>query len=135
MLFRSELRECLEPSCEIWQAVSVRDRLPAAATPGVDLTVFDGYAEGRRGGTGRTFDWSLLERGGVPYPYGLAGGLSPQNVAHAAQYGARILDVCSGVESSPGCKEAGLVNAFLRARRSSMRRASQNGSREMERVA
>lgn len=131
----AELRECLDPSCEIWQAVTVRDRLPDAATPGVDLTMFDGYAEGRRGGTGRTFNWSLLEGGGVPYPYGLAGGLSPQNVAHAAQYGARILDVSSGVESSPGCKEAGLVNAFLRARRSTIRHASLNESSDMERVA
>jgi phosphoribosylanthranilate isomerase len=73
-----------------------------------------------RGGTGVAFDWrraadfvpGLAQRARVI----LAGGLSPANVADAV----RILkpwgvDVCTGVESSPGAKDHAKVRAFVAA--------------------
>lgn len=130
------LRPHLPHGCAIWQGVAVRGRIPASATPGVDLTLLDSFAEGHRGGTGRSFDWQLLEGSRLQYPFGLAGGLSPANVALAATYGARILDVSSGVESAPGCKDAALVQAFLTARGGRRREGAASGMPSItERVA
>lgn len=72
------------------------------------------------GGTGRTFDWTLL--GGAPVGLGfwLAGGLRPENVARAV--GAvrpAGVDVASGVEAAPGRKDAGKMIAFVAAVRGS----------------
>lgn len=68
-------------------------------------------------GTGRLFDPALAARiaGESPVPVILAGGLTPENVAEAVRrvrpYG---VDVSSGVESSVGRKDPGLVSAFVR---------------------
>lgn len=67
------------------------------------------------GGNGHAFDWSLLEGGKRP-AFMLAGGLNPENVAEAIRRtGAPIVDVSSGVESSPGVKDIGLIRKFIEA--------------------
>jgi len=68
------------------------------------------------GGTGQTFDWSLLEGFEHQYPLTLAGGLHADNVHHALavrQWFA--LDVSSGVENSPGIKDAEKMRIFINA--------------------
>lgn len=68
------------------------------------------------GGTGLTFDWRLIANRRWPVPWMLAGGLTPDNVSKAiALTGARQVDVASGVESSPGVKDADLIRAFMAA--------------------
>lgn len=68
------------------------------------------------GGNGLAFDWRLLAGRSWPKPWMLAGGLTPENVAEAARMtGARQVDVSSGVEMSPGVKDAGLIAAFGKA--------------------
>ena len=68
------------------------------------------------GGNGAAFDWSILTGRGFSAPWFLAGGLSPDNLAHAAQTsGASLVDVSSGVEIAPGVKEPRLITAFLDA--------------------
>ncbi|MCX8953882.1 phosphoribosylanthranilate isomerase [Ruegeria sp. NA] len=71
------------------------------------------------GGNGLPFDWRLLA--GRKYwrrPWMLSGGLNPDNVAEAIRMtGARQVDVASGVESAPGVKDAGLIQAFIDATR------------------
>lgn len=66
------------------------------------------------GGTGESFDWSVVEDLAASRPFFLAGGLSPENVAEAVD---RVnpfgLDVSSGVEESPGVKDFGRVDAFI----------------------
>lgn len=67
------------------------------------------------GGNGLTFDWGLLEGIDWPVPWMLAGGLTPENAAEAARLtGAPVLDVASGVEASPGVKDAAKMHAFIR---------------------
>jgi phosphoribosylanthranilate isomerase len=70
------------------------------------------------GGMGLTFDWSLLSTYRGPLPWGLAGGLTPANVADAVRAtGAPMIDTSSGVESAPGVKDVDLIAAFCRAAR------------------
>lgn len=67
------------------------------------------------GGAGKVFDWSRIPAS-VPCPLVLSGGLNPANVTGGVQ---RIrpwaVDVSSGVEQSPGIKDAGLMRRFCQA--------------------
>lgn len=79
----------------------------------------DGSAAGAYGGAGARADWSAAARLATSYPMLLAGGLTPENVAEAvAQVRPWGVDVASGVESRPGEKDAGRINAFVQAVRS-----------------
>jgi phosphoribosylanthranilate isomerase len=81
--------------------------------PGAVL--IDGYAPGLVGGTGRAAPWEILAdfRPGVPVI--LAGGLTPENVAEAVRaVRPWAVDVASGVEQSPGSKDAEKVIAEAR---------------------
>lgn len=70
------------------------------------------------GGMGLAFDWSLVAGWKGPLAWGLAGGLTPANVAEAARItGAPLVDTSSGIESAPGVKDAGRIAEFCRAAR------------------
>jgi phosphoribosylanthranilate isomerase len=80
-----------------------------------DAVLLDAYVAGEWGGTGHTFDWSLARRTreAVPRLF-LAGGLKPENVAAAvAAVRPFAVDVCSGVETSPGRKSLPLLRRFV----------------------
>jgi phosphoribosylanthranilate isomerase len=66
------------------------------------------------GGTGQSFDWSLMKGFASKRPWLLSGGLNAGNVVEAvAISGARAVDVSSGVELSPGRKSPERIAAFL----------------------
>jgi phosphoribosylanthranilate isomerase len=66
------------------------------------------------GGTGKSFDWSLLADLKLRKPWLLAGGLTPGNIGAAlAMTHAPGVDVSSGVESAPGVKDRAKIAAFL----------------------
>jgi phosphoribosylanthranilate isomerase len=68
------------------------------------------------GGNAISFDWTILQGFRSAVPWMLAGGLTPANVAEAIKVtGARIVDVSSGVESSPGVKDPDRIRAFIAA--------------------
>ena len=81
----------------VMKAFSIQEKkdLDAAAASNADLILLDHG----KGGTGETFDWSLLE-GWTKRPYFLAGGLNPENIPEAIQ---RIhpwgIDLSSAVET------------------------------------
>jgi phosphoribosylanthranilate isomerase len=83
----------------------------------------DAFVPGQAGGTGKTIALDLLDRL-PPLPrLILAGGLEPGNVAGlVARVRPWMVDVASGVESSPGRKDPGKVAAFLAACRGSIPR-------------
>lgn len=93
-------------------AVNVTDGVPIVATS-AEWMMFD-----TGGGTGRTFDWSLLTRVSRSKPFFLAGGLTPDNVEEAIRaVRPDGIDLASGVESAPGVKDhAKLRKLFDRVR-------------------
>ena len=108
----------------VWKAVSVasqNDVQRANAFEGaVDLVLFDAKTPTGTlpGGMGLSFDWSLVANWKGPIPWGLAGGLTPGNVAEAARLtGAPLVDTSSGVESEPGVKDLDKIAAFCKAAR------------------
>jgi phosphoribosylanthranilate isomerase len=72
-----------------------------------------------KGGSGKTFDWSLAIDAHRRYParrFLLAGGLEPGNVAQAiATVSPWGVDVASGVEAGPGIKDPDKIAAFVAA--------------------
>ena len=93
--------------------------------PGVDLIqcasryagaqglLLDAYIEGTQGGTGESFDWSLIPQD-LPLPVILSGGLHAGNVAAAVrQVRPYAVDVSSGVEAAKGIKDAAKIAAFI----------------------
>lgn len=106
----------------VWKALSVataEDAARAATYAGaVDLVLFDAKTPkgSLPGGMGLSFDWNLVANWKGPIPWGLAGGLNPENVAEAVRLtGAPLVDTSSGVESAPGVKDLDRIAAFARA--------------------
>ncbi len=104
-----------------FKAMRIQSPLDAAAAgrfPGERLLV-DAKVEGAQGGTGTTFDWTLILEQARSRQLILAGGLHPGNVAAAVAlvrpYG---VDTASGVELRPGIKDPERVRAFVEAARS-----------------
>jgi phosphoribosylanthranilate isomerase len=90
-----------------------------------DYILFDakppkGQGDGLPGGTGLSFDWSLLSNlppeMSAEMPWVLSGGLSLDNIAEAIrQTHCRFVDLSSGVEVRPGVKSAAKIKAFMAA--------------------
>jgi phosphoribosylanthranilate isomerase len=81
--------------------------------------LLDGHGLGEAGGSGRAFDWSHMPSD-LAQPLILAGGLNPDNVAQAIRIARPwAVDVASGIERSPGIKDAAKMAAFIAAVRRS----------------
>ncbi|MEK9712933.1 MAG: phosphoribosylanthranilate isomerase [Thalassolituus sp.] len=81
--------------------------------PGALAILLDSYKPGVPGGTGETFDWSLVPEN-PPKPIILAGGLEPSNVASAIeQIRPFAVDISGGVEASKGIKDHGKITEFV----------------------
>jgi phosphoribosylanthranilate isomerase len=107
-------------STEIWKALGVKDAATLKTSDrfvdAADMLLFDAPAQALPGGTGMRFDWSLLADHQHKLPWGLAGGLTPDNVAEALrQTRAALVDTSSGVESAPGVKDVDKIAAFCKA--------------------
>lgn len=75
-----------------------------------DYFLFDTKAGTMMGGTGKSFDWGLLDNLKLDKPFILAGGLGPDNIKAAlAMTRAAAVDLNSKVESSPGVKDHRLL--------------------------
>ncbi len=68
-----------------------------------DAVLFDGYDSQSYGGTGKSFDWDMIDN--IYKRIFLAGGIKPENAAQAIKTGVYGIDICSGVEKEPGKKD------------------------------
>ena len=113
--------ELKDSGLKIIKVFSVGDDFDFAATASykavADYFLFD--TRGKYfGGNARTFDWNLLNAYDQEVPFFLSGGLSPENIAEVKNikdYNLYALDLNSGVEASPGLKDAGKVHAVIKA--------------------
>jgi phosphoribosylanthranilate isomerase len=107
----------MQKGYEIIKTFHVQDAmsLKRIAEYNVTAFLFDTFSRSDKGGTGVPFDWSIIED--KPYVHDklfLAGGLNVLNVAQAIEKVRPFaVDVASGVESSPGVKDPGLLRAFI----------------------
>lgn len=69
-----------------------------------DYFLFDTQSQ-NHGGTGQSFDWSVLKTLPLTKPWFLSGGISPANISEAAATGCHALDMNSRFETEPGIKE------------------------------
>ncbi len=92
------------------------DPAPLAAWPARVVLLLDVHDPVKRGGTGRTVDWTAAADVAATRRALLAGGLTPENVAEAVSavrpFG---IDVSSGVEARPGLKDRGRLAALFEA--------------------
>lgn len=105
--FVNQLREKLAKPVQIWKAISVdieQTEFIVPDFPQVDRFVIDSKVGGQQGGTGKTFDWSLVHAD-IKAKSMLAGGLNLENISDANAQGFIGLDINSGVESSVGVKD------------------------------
>jgi phosphoribosylanthranilate isomerase len=103
---------------QLIRAVAVREGFKPEELGGVKASAFllDTFDPNLRGGTGKTFDWSLAREAKRYGPIVLAGGLTPENVAEAIrQVRPFAVDVAGGVELAPGVKDPEKLRAFFAA--------------------
>jgi len=102
----------------VTRAVTVREQNDLEELIGLAASGFliDSFDPKLIGGTGKTIDWSLAREAKRYGKVILAGGLTPANVAQAIrEVRPYAVDVASGVESTPGKKDAGKLRAFFAA--------------------
>jgi len=95
----------------------VRDAMSLKRIDEYNVTAFlvDTFSRQELGGTGQTFDWSMIED--KPYVHEklfLSGGLSVDNLENALKrVNPYAVDVASGVEKEPGVKDHSLLEQFI----------------------
>jgi phosphoribosylanthranilate isomerase len=106
-------------SFRVIKAITVRDSFRVAQLANfmrASSILLDGFDARLRGGTGKSFNWKLAKSAGRKRQIFLAGGLTPENAAEAVSAARPFaIDVCSGVESRPGKKDAARMRALIAA--------------------
>jgi phosphoribosylanthranilate isomerase len=95
-------------TAQVIKAIRVKDArdIEYAKNFSTDALLLDAYHPELYGGTGQRFDWNLLPEL-TGHTFGrtfLAGGINPDNVIEAIGHGFYGIDICSGIEDSPGIK-------------------------------
>jgi phosphoribosylanthranilate isomerase len=98
--------DCRAVGLPVIKGIRVGAALPdSSAYSAPDWLLFDTLDDQRAGGTGRRFDWSLMDAYPRTKRFFLSGGLSPESVVAAiSRVRPDALDISSGVEKSPGVK-------------------------------
>jgi phosphoribosylanthranilate isomerase len=102
----------------ILKALRIRSRtdLERSRSYPVFGLLFDSFCESEFGGTGHSFDWTLLRGAEMDKPIILAGGLTPENVTEAVQIvHPYAVDVASGVELNARRKDQKKMKDFVTA--------------------
>lgn len=113
----SKLAQAATP-CKVIKAFRVGTATMAADFKPYEESVkgflLDTYVEGQEGGTGKPFNWSIIESLNLQLPVILAGGLTPENVAEAVRAVRPFaVDINSGVEIEPGKKDIDKLRAAI----------------------
>lgn len=106
------------PSCTVMKALRISEHTKkedlSPFNESVSGFVLDSYVKGQYGGTGKSFDYNILERLSVEKPIVLAGGLTPENIRYALETCKPFaVDVNSGIEIRPGMKDHQKLESFI----------------------
>ena len=106
---------CKQFEVPVLKALRIKDKASLSVMDQYNVAGFllDTFSTKQYGGTGETFDWSLLNEQ-IDTPIILSGGLNPDNVLDAIDsVNPAAIDVNSGVELSPGKKDHQKINLLF----------------------
>ena len=106
---------CNQFDVPVLKALRIKDKASFSVMSdyNVDGFLLDTFSNKQYGGTGETFDWSLLNEQ-IDTPIILSGGLNPDNILDAIDsVNPAAIDVNSGVELSPGKKDHQKINLLF----------------------
>ena len=112
--FVSQLVQSLPKNACVWKALPVTrlEQAPAFFASGAARLVVDHQTATSAGGTGQSFDWSLLPQQNRDKMM-IAGGLGIDNVKSALELRAVGLDFNSSLETTPGTKSPELIRQLF----------------------
>ena len=100
-------------ACPVIKAIQVQssEQILQAQSLSCDMLLLDTFEKGKFGGSGKTFDYSLIPI--LQKPFFLAGGLQNSNIVQAvAEYHPFAVDVSSGVETD-GLKDESKIRQII----------------------
>jgi phosphoribosylanthranilate isomerase len=83
--------------------------------PGCDFFLFDTKSH-TRGGSGKKFNWDILEGYSLDKPFFMSGGIGPEDaglIKKLSNRGLFAVDINSRFETEPGIKDPVMVKAFI----------------------
>ena len=108
---------CQQFNKSFWKTIRVKDSqslIKIDDFPSADAILLETFSKDTYGGTGKVFDWSLLEKISLERKFVLAGGINPENIKEAVSMNPWCIDVNSGVESSLALKDTTLMNKIIK---------------------
>lgn len=111
------LKQEMQTSVPIIKAIRIKEKTDfhLADSLSVDFLLFDTYCKGIHGGSGKTFDWTMIPA--IKKPYFLAGGIEESNLYDALKTNAFCLDISTGVETE-GKKDPDKIRNIIQLIRS-----------------
>ena len=106
---------CNQFDVPVFKAVRIKNEASLSVMDQYNVAGFllDTFSNQQYGGTGETFDWSLINEQ-IDTPIILSGGLNPDNILDAIDsVNPAAIDVNSGVELSPGKKDHQKINLLF----------------------
>ena len=102
---------------EYWKVIRVKDLLSIKKISkyhSASAILLENYEENIYGGTGKSFNWNLLENiKSLDTKIIISGGINIKNVHNAINIEPWCIDINSGVESSAGVKDLNLINEII----------------------
>ena len=108
---------CQQFNQSFWKTIRVKDSqslIKIDDFPSANAILLETFSKDAYGGTGKVFDWSLLEKISLERKFVLAGGINPENIKEAVSMNPWCIDVNSGVESSLALKDKNLMDHIIK---------------------
>ena len=108
---------CQQFNQPFWKTIRVKNSQSLEAIndfPSADALLLETFSDDAYGGTGKVFDWSLLENVKLQSKFILAGGINIKNLNYAISLNPWCIDVNSGVESSLALKDKTLMDHIIK---------------------
>ena len=117
LAYRDRLRKHLPAGTQVWQALSGDEIANAEQHRDADRLLFDNGP----GGTGQSFDWSVVQHYPALAEALVAGGIGIDNARRAVALGCHAIDIGSSVDDAPGRKSPEKIAALFEALRTPSR--------------